>query len=153
MGLFEDYLYQSVSLLNCQRTRPKRLTRFRRLYDIHKSAMEKQLQGGEFFASSNNLTYAADAILESHDQPRSRSPAARASSTPLSVKSTSVQPVNRFSLFQVDSPWRSNTILYMGGYQLARVVKTGSCVAPSRRYGKKWYFITFIFVESIADRE
>lgn len=75
MGLFEDYLYQSVSLRNCQKTRSKILTHFRRLYDIHKSAMEKQLQGGEFFASSNNITSAADAILESHDQPRSGSPA------------------------------------------------------------------------------
>src|SRR3954464_6069631 len=43
----------------------------------------------------------------------SRRPASRASSTPRSVRSTSVQPVNRFSLFHVLSPWRSRTTLYM----------------------------------------
>ena len=36
-------------------------------------------------------------------------PAACASSRPVSDRSTSVQPVNRFSLFQVLSPWRSST--------------------------------------------
>ena len=40
-------------------------------------------------------------------------PASRASSRPLSERSTSVQPVKRFSLFQVLSPWRSRTSLYM----------------------------------------
>src|SRR5215472_6187935 len=33
-------------------------------------------------------------------------PAARASSTPCSLRGTSVQPVKRFSRFQVLSPWR-----------------------------------------------
>ncbi len=36
-------------------------------------------------------------------------PAARASSTPCAERSTSVQPVKRFSRFQPDSPWRSRT--------------------------------------------
>ena len=40
-------------------------------------------------------------------------PAARASSTPLAVRSTSVQPVKRFSWFHVLSPWRSSTSLFM----------------------------------------
>src|SRR4051794_1138454 len=34
---------------------------------------------------------------------------------PVWVSGTSVQPVNRFSRFQVDSPWRISTSLYMGG--------------------------------------
>src|SRR5512140_764368 len=42
-----------------------------------------------------------------------RRPASRASSRPLSDRSTSVHPVNRFSLFQVLSPWRNRTTLYM----------------------------------------
>ena len=33
--------------------------------------------------------------------------------TPVGVRSTSVQPVKRFSRFQVDSPWRIKTSLYM----------------------------------------
>src|SRR5208337_1812231 len=41
----------------------------------------------------------------------SRRPASLASSFPFSDRSTSVQPVNRFSLFQTLSPWRSRTIL------------------------------------------
>src|SRR5450756_67070 len=40
-------------------------------------------------------------------------PAPCASTIPFSDRSTSVQPVNRFSLFHVLSPCRSNTILYM----------------------------------------
>src|SRR5476651_701167 len=32
---------------------------------------------------------------------------------PCSVRSTSTQPVKRFSLFHVDSPWRMSTSLYM----------------------------------------
>src|SRR5512144_1168467 len=40
-------------------------------------------------------------------------PAARASSRPASVRSTSVQPVKRFSLFHWLSPWRRSTSLYM----------------------------------------
>src|SRR6185436_13026013 len=40
-------------------------------------------------------------------------PASFASFRPFSDRSTSVQPVNRFSLFHVLSPWRSRTILYM----------------------------------------
>src|SRR5678815_5003297 len=32
---------------------------------------------------------------------------------PFSVRSTSVQPVKRFSRFQVDSPWRIRTSLYI----------------------------------------
>src|SRR5690606_10024107 len=43
----------------------------------------------------------------------SRRPAVRASSSPRSLRSTSVHPVNRFSRFHVDSPWRSNTSVYM----------------------------------------
>src|SRR5256714_4078820 len=38
-------------------------------------------------------------------------PALRASSMPLGARSTSVQPVKRFSRFQVDSPCRSSTSL------------------------------------------
>ena len=37
-----------------------------------------------------------------------------ASAKPRSDRSTSVQPVKRFSTFQVLSPWRSRTTLYMG---------------------------------------
>ena len=33
--------------------------------------------------------------------------------TPVGVRSTSVQPVKRFSRFQVDSPWRMRTSLYI----------------------------------------
>jgi len=33
--------------------------------------------------------------------------------TPVGVRSTSTQPVKRFSRFQVDSPWRISTSLYM----------------------------------------
>src|SRR5450756_2062436 len=40
-------------------------------------------------------------------------PAPCASTIPFSDRSTSVQPVHRFSLFHVLSPCRSNTILYM----------------------------------------
>src|SRR4029453_14905925 len=40
-------------------------------------------------------------------------PPSRASFSPCSDSSTSVQPVNRFSLFQMLSPWRSRTSLYM----------------------------------------
>ena len=40
---------------------------------------------------------------------RSSRPAACASARPLSDRSTSVQPVNRFSRFQMLSPWRSRT--------------------------------------------
>src|SRR5262245_1666275 len=40
-------------------------------------------------------------------------PASRASASPLSDRSTSVQPVNRFSLFHSLSPWRSSTTLDM----------------------------------------
>jgi len=40
-------------------------------------------------------------------------PADMAWLTPVGVRSTSVQPVNRFSRFQMDSPWRTRTILYM----------------------------------------
>jgi magnesium-transporting ATPase (P-type) len=40
-------------------------------------------------------------------------PACVASSRPFSERSTSVQPVNRFSLFQMLSPWRSRTTLYI----------------------------------------
>src|SRR5207247_7825597 len=35
-----------------------------------------------------------------------------ASSTPLGLRSTSVHPVNRFSLFHVLSPCRNNTIVF-----------------------------------------
>src|SRR6185436_512251 len=42
---------------------------------------------------------------------RSSRPASAASARPFSVRSTSVQPVKRFSLFQVLSPWRSSTTL------------------------------------------
>ena len=41
-------------------------------------------------------------------------PAAVASSTPFGERSTSVQPVKRFSRFQVLSPWRSRTSVYIG---------------------------------------
>jgi hypothetical protein len=44
---------------------------------------------------------------------RSR-PAVRACSTPLAERSTSTQPVKRFSRFQSDSPWRSRTSLKAG---------------------------------------
>ena len=40
-----------------------------------------------------------------------RDEARRASSRPRSDRSTSVQPVKRFSRFQTDSPWRSNATL------------------------------------------
>src|SRR5204862_190663 len=40
-----------------------------------------------------------------------RRPASAASARPRSDRSTSVQPVKRFSLFQVLSPWRSRTTL------------------------------------------
>src|SRR5574343_878753 len=40
-------------------------------------------------------------------------PADMACCTPTGVRSTSVQPVKRFSRFQVDSPWRIRTSLYM----------------------------------------
>ena len=36
-----------------------------------------------------------------------------ASATPFSLKSTSVHPVNRFSLFHTLSPWRSKTIFFI----------------------------------------
>src|SRR5262245_29486413 len=42
------------------------------------------------------------------------SPARLASALPCSERSTSVQPVKRFSLFQMLSPWRSSTIFVMG---------------------------------------
>ena len=47
----------------------------------------------------------------SKSSPRSRisTPAAFASATPLSVTSTSHQPVKRFSRFQADWPWRMRT--------------------------------------------
>src|SRR5215468_8789828 len=44
---------------------------------------------------------------------RRSSAAVFASARPLSVRSTSVQPVNRFSWFHVDSPCRSRTTLYI----------------------------------------
>src|SRR3954468_7015452 len=40
-------------------------------------------------------------------------PASAASCRPRSVRSTSVHPVNRFSLFHVLSPWRSRTTVGM----------------------------------------
>ena len=40
-------------------------------------------------------------------------PAARASSMPFSLRSTSVHPVNRFSLFHALSPCLSNTTRFM----------------------------------------
>ena len=43
-------------------------------------------------------------------------PACLACSMPVSVRSTSVQPVKRFSRFQVDSPWRISTSLCMGAF-------------------------------------
>src|SRR5208283_261137 len=43
----------------------------------------------------------------------SSSAALRASATPFAVRSTSVQPVKRFSWFQTDSPCRSRTIFFM----------------------------------------
>src|SRR5258705_1762410 len=51
----------------------------------------------------------------------STSPARFASSTPRRVRSTSVQPVKRFSMFQTDSPWRNRTTLYMGASRAALV--------------------------------
>src|SRR6185295_17880610 len=53
----------------------------------------------------------------------SRRPASAASSRPRSVRSTSVQPVKRFSLFQVLSPWRSRTTLCIAKCALARVFR------------------------------
>src|SRR5665647_1991170 len=44
---------------------------------------------------------------------------------PVGVRSTSVQPVKRFSWFQVDSPWRIRTSLYMGESLGIRVRKPG----------------------------
>jgi hypothetical protein len=44
---------------------------------------------------------------------RSSRPPSRACATPVSVSGTSVQPVKRFSRFQVDSPWRMRTSLCM----------------------------------------
>ena len=41
----------------------------------------------------------------------SKMPASLAPSLPYSERLTSIQPVNRFSLFQTLSPWRSRTIL------------------------------------------
>ena len=40
-------------------------------------------------------------------------PASFASAMPCGVRSTSVQPVKRFSLFHVLSPWRSRTICFI----------------------------------------
>ncbi len=45
--------------------------------------------------------------------PSAARPACCACATPWSVRSTSVQPVKRFSRFQVDSPWRIRTSLCM----------------------------------------
>jgi hypothetical protein len=39
-------------------------------------------------------------------------PPARASFSPASLSGQSTQPVKRFSLFHVDSPWRINTNVY-----------------------------------------
>jgi hypothetical protein len=38
---------------------------------------------------------------------------------PFPESGTSVQPVNRFSLFQVLSPWRSNTSFFMSNAPLS----------------------------------
>src|SRR5262249_4374500 len=75
-------------------------------------------------------------------------PAARASSRPASVRSTSVQPVNRFSRFHSLSPWRRRTSLCMGWkgamktpfYNL-RPLRTGSIVQ---------FFTDNIFLFAIA---
>ena len=40
-------------------------------------------------------------------------PASLAYCIPLEVNLTSVQPVNRFCKFQIDSPWRMNTTWYL----------------------------------------
>src|SRR3954463_3037856 len=57
----------------------------------------------------------------------SSSPARLASALPCSERSTSVQPVNRFSLFQMLSPWRSSTILVMG----SPAIEHGNALATS----------------------
>src|SRR5262245_25189411 len=67
-------------------------------------------------SASHNVRMArvrTDVYATSNSKPsflRSR-PASRASSRPRSVRSTSVHPVKRFSLFHVLSPWRSSTSL------------------------------------------
>ena len=57
----------------------------------------------------------------------SSSPAALASPRPVSDKSTSVHPVKRFSLFQVLSPWRSKTSLYIVNVPQVPKCTTSKC--------------------------
>src|SRR5262249_38211795 len=50
-------------------------------------------------------------------------PAALASSTPFGLRTTSVHPVNRISLFQVLSPWRSNTSVFTSTQSIRQDVR------------------------------
>src|SRR5207302_2296923 len=58
--------------------------------------------------------FSTETWATSNLKPRSLSsrPPRRASSRPLSDRSTSTQPVNRFSRFQTLSPWRKSTSVY-----------------------------------------
>src|SRR5882672_5181230 len=79
----------------------------------------------------------------------SNSPAARASSRPASVKSTSVQPVNRFARFHSLSPWRRRTSLCMRRWE--KVERRHSIIrAPTIRILAVQFFTENIFLFAIA---
>ena len=57
-------------------------------------------------------------------------PPAAASFSPVSDSSTSVQPVNRLSLFHSDSPWRMMTSFMVSSLMHGLLVCPGTRVAP-----------------------
>src|SRR5512139_1756282 len=82
------------------------------------------------------------AMSKTYPSRLSSSPAAWASRRPFSVRSTSVQPVNRLSRFHWLSPWRSSTSLYMGeagmrgevdAYSIIRLFLSAASRAVSHR--------------------
>src|SRR3982750_4274464 len=64
--------------------------------------------------SVSSARESTDVYARSNRNPLSNSPARRASAMPFSVSGTSTQPVNRFSRFQSDWPWRTRTRGGMG---------------------------------------
>ena len=52
------------------------------------------------------------------------------------MRPTSVQPVNRFSWFHVDSPWRSSTILFMLGLDGERQTNGADARKPAASRAK-----------------
>src|SRR5258706_974297 len=69
--------------------------------------------------------FSTEVYAQSKTKPASvrTSPARLASSTPRCVRSTSVQPGKRFSMFQTDSPWRTRTTLCMCAFLDAALIR------------------------------